>query len=161
MWGIRTTAISILTIGLLAGTAIGVTAQDGAEAEEVMFGIVGALGEAEGYHTAIGEIPAGHWTADPDESIFEPPATSNVLRFDPGEPGGDTFDIYLGGVIRGTFEPEAMIYGTEFWNVVPNSGTGEYAGLSGKGQATFIAHRDAGWRTDTLVGTLTMPDSGE
>jgi hypothetical protein len=161
MRAIKTTIISSLTVGLLAGTAFGVTAQDEAASEEVMFGIVGFLDEGEGWHTAIGEIPAGHWTADPDESIFEPPATSNVLRFDPGEPGGDTFDISLGGVIRGTFEPEDIIHGTEFWSVVPNSGTGEYAGLSGKGQATFIAYRDGGWRTDTLVGTLTMPADGE
>ena len=123
---------------------VGVAAQsEQAEStsEEVFFGLQGYLGQDAGEYTAIGDIPGG--SMEVMEAMFEPPNLSTTYRFDPDPPGDDTFKVMVNGVIRGQLE-SGLAHATLFWNVVPGSGTGEYADLAGKGRAFMFADPEAG-----------------
>lgn len=153
----KATIISATAMVLLAGSAASVLAQeDESGSVDVFFSTVGFLDRHAGYFTDMGVIPGGTYTVV--DSMWEPPAVAATYRFDPGDPGGDTFDISVNGAIRGEWEP-TLIHGAMFWRVVPDSGTGEYAGLSGKGEALLHAHGEGGWRTETYTGAITGPAS--
>ena len=145
MKGLKTTTISILAIGLLAGSAVGVAAQ-GEEAEPVEFVQFLEFGFSEetfedwngGVFGGFGDIPGG--SASWFSGTFDGQRAAGTFEFDPGEPGGDTFVLSLVGEDIQVLDEEAGSWTAEgTWDVQLGSGTGDYEGLKGEGRMYIAA----------------------
>ena len=125
----RRTVAAIAMAALLAlatgGAALGSEHDQGPSALFVFAGDLAGNGE----FTGFAAVPGG--SVSNVELHPEPPIISGIWLYDPGEPGGDTFEVHESGPAGQMFADGTFAYTLE-WEI--KNGTGEYVGLSGSGE---------------------------
>ena len=163
---IRATFATTLALGLLAGSAVGVAAQD-EQAEPVEFVQFLEFGFSEetfedwngGVFGGFGDIPSG--SASFFSGTFDGQRAAGTFEFDPGEAGGDTFVLSLVGEDIQMLDEEAGAWTAEgTWDVQLGSGTGDYEGLKGGGRMYIAASGPEGDLTMVVAYTGSVGSDG-